>query len=600
MENDSSRNNLPSFSRRGAGENSEINKETQMSEERREKKKMVASLFDLNAEEPEKIKKPESPKHAEEPKHETRPRRSEDFVLEPVDDEEGALTLSALVAKRLEANGKKKEAERKRAGIISEIASRREASGNSSKENTKSKRTFTNPFAEQKKPAEKKTVTFKRASSQDDDTPRAARPSVQREEEPRRERFASESTFERRPERNHESEPERDFERGLRKTRPTYDFDDEVPVFRSRERRMYEEEQENTAPVYRESRTTRKSRTKGEPKKKSVGKYLGRFGAVLGGLVGVILIFLVGVLIIVNRGPSIAFRDQFVMTVSESSAGSILSTLFLPSETIDKIREENAIKTDDIISNGDDVVITTPAPDQEPLVLEDVQGKTFNGKMLIVADPARVVIGVPPKGYGNDKEGMKTIDMASYYNAIAAINGGGFYDTGKGNGGVPTGRQNSSGIVIHEGKMLWGDRGTTYEVIGINKDKKLVLGKMTGGQALDSGIQEALNFGPYLIVDGEPQAIGSAMTEGGLNPRSAIGQRKDGAILLLVINGRQPNSLGASYDDLISVMLEYGAVNAANLDGGSSTYMVWENEIITTCASLYGPRRMATSILVKR
>lgn len=339
---------------------------------------------------------------------------------------------------------------------------------------------------------------------------------------------------------------------------------------------------------------------KPNPKKMTAGLVVKRILACLGTALAVVLVFLIGVLLIVNRGPSVTFRDMFVMTVSESSAGDFLATWFLPEETVNKILEDNAIKTGDNVSTGDDVVITTPAPDQKPFEIVDVSGKTFNGKMIIVADPSRVKIGTPPGGYGEDKEGMSTLNMASYYNSLAAVNGGGFYDTGKGNGGVPTGRENSDGIVISGGKMLWGNRDTTYEVIGINQENKLVLGKMTGGQALDSGIVEALNFGPYLIMDGEPCVIGSAITEGGLNPRTAIGQRKDGAILLLVINGRQANSLGASYDDLISVMLEYGAVNAANLDGGSSSYMVYENEIITTCASLYGPRKMATSILVSR
>ena len=82
--------------------------------------------------------------------------------------------------------------------------------------------------------------------------------------------------------------------------------------------------------------------------------------------------------------------------------------------------------------------------------------------------------------------------------------------------------------------------------------------------------------------------------------QNCIGQRADGAVLLLVVDGRQANSLGATYTDLIDIMLDFGAVNAANLDGGSSSYMVYENEIITTRASLYQPRRMATAILVSR
>lgn len=68
---------------------------------------------------------------------------------------------------------------------------------------------------------------------------------------------------------------------------------------------------------------------------------------------------------------------------------------------------------------------------------------------------------------------------------------------------------------------------------------------------------------------------------------------------MLVIDGRQVNSLGASYADVINVMLEYGAVNAANLDGGSSSLMYYKGEYINSCASLYGPRNMPTSIIVR-
>ncbi len=551
MEDNKPRRNVPTFSRRSGDENDEIKREIKAAG--RERTRRVSSLYGTGYEEnPKPVQKKETG------------RTEEDVALEPVEDDDGNFTLAALVAKRLESKGQKKAAEKKRAGIIEEIAHRKEAR-EATTAYEKPKKTLTNPFAQEREPEKKALPSFKRAASN--------------EEQPVRTRTVSTAS-----------------------TISYEDFgEDDVPVFRSRTRKMGEASTEEN--IYQESKPVAKepkSRKQKNSQKKSKLTYLGRFGACVGGLLGVVLIFLIGVLIIVNRGPSIAFRDQFVMTVSESSAGSFLSTMFLPSETIDKIREENAIKTNNVVSSGEDVVISTPAPDQKPLELIDISGKTFTGKLLIVADPGRVFIGTPPNGYGSNKEGMKTIDMASYYNAIAAINGGGFYDTGKGNGGVPTGRQNSDGIVIHDGKMLWGNKGTTYEIIGIDSDKKLVLGKMTGQQAMDRGIQEALNFGPYLIVDGEPQAIGSAMTEGGLNPRSAIGQRKDGAMLLLVINGRQPNSLGASYDDLIAVMLKYGAVNAANLDGGSSSYMVWENEIITTCASLYGPRKMATSILVRR
>lgn len=86
---------------------------------------------------------------------------------------------------------------------------------------------------------------------------------------------------------------------------------------------------------------------------------------------------------------------------------------------------------------------------------------------------------------------------------------------------------------------------------------------------------------------------------GGLNPRTVLGQRADGAVLMLVIDGRQAHSIGATYKDCIDVMLEYGAVNAANLDGGSSSMLVYNGEVQNVCASLYGSRPLPTAFVVK-
>ena len=120
---------------------------------------------------------------------------------------------------------------------------------------------------------------------------------------------------------------------------------------------------------------------------------------------------------------------------------------------------------------------------------------------------------------------------------------------------------------------------------------------MTGQQALNMGLRDAVSFGPVLMVNGERAKVEG--TGGGLNPRTAIGQRADGLYVYLFIDGRQPHSLGATYKDLIDVMEQYEAVNACNMDGGSSSVMFYQGELLNVCASLYGSRKMATSWLVK-
>ena len=119
---------------------------------------------------------------------------------------------------------------------------------------------------------------------------------------------------------------------------------------------------------------------------------------------------------------------------------------------------------------------------------------------------------------------------------------------------------------------------------------------MSGQQALDLGMTSAVSFspGPVLVKDG----VMRTGLGGGMNPRTCIGQRSDGTILLLVLEGRKPDSLGATYDDIAQIMYDYGAVNAANLDGGSSSLMYYKGEQITRGSNIIGMRQMSTAILV--
>jgi exopolysaccharide biosynthesis protein len=327
------------------------------------------------------------------------------------------------------------------------------------------------------------------------------------------------------------------------------------------------------------------------------------------------------VLFTIHYGPSKTFRDKFSLSVMESSAGDFLATWFLPDEVIEQIIADSTINPSDITSDPEMIAINIGNElagslggegsdegeplefadnfDEQGVYFVDIVKKNYKAKLMVIADPLRVSIGTPRGGYGENKAGETTVSMAKRTNSLAAVNGGGLIDgtRGTGNGGVPAGRNDTPGIVISESRLLWGNLNTKYEIIGFNSDGVLILGSMTGKQALNKDIREALNFGPFLIINGEKQNLRNG---GGLNPRTAIGQRKDGAVLLLVVEGRQPHSLGATFNDLTQIFLEYGAVNAANLDGGTSSFMVYENEIITQRSTFLNLRRMATSILVSR
>ena len=228
---------------------------------------------------------------------------------------------------------------------------------------------------------------------------------------------------------------------------------------------------------------------------------------------------------------------------------------------------------------------------QQNKELTDVSGSSFHGKLLKIKDPSRVYLGVSGS-FGETDEGKQVKEMAAEYGAYAAINAGGFEDPdGIGNGGTPL------GIVISQGKLLWGDLNETYDLIGFDKDNVLHAGSMTGKQAVDLGIRDAVSYSPILIADGK-SVLNETESNDYRMPRTAIGQTADGTVLLLVIEGRQADSLGATNQEIIDIMLENGAVTAANLTGGGCSHMICNNEMVTASPTMNGPRKLPDCWLV--
>lgn len=223
--------------------------------------------------------------------------------------------------------------------------------------------------------------------------------------------------------------------------------------------------------------------------------------------------------------------------------------------------------------------ILTKDKDNDLYKIIDIKRSKFKGKLAVIYDPSKVKLGVS-KGIGTSLEGSYgeyITAIASRYNAVIATNASGFYDPDwNSRGGV------AHGPVISEGKIVTNFKriATGGGLVGFDKNNKLILSRMTAEQAIKAGIRDAIDFGPFLIVNGKPSFVKG---NGGWGdaPRTAIGQREDGIVLLLVIDGRQTGSIGADMVDLTQVMLDYGAINAANMDGGTSTAMELNGEIIS-------------------
>jgi exopolysaccharide biosynthesis protein len=336
-------------------------------------------------------------------------------------------------------------------------------------------------------------------------------------------------------------------------------------------------------------------------------------------LVAVFLLAVMGILI---HGPSAEARRLFVLSVNETSALKFIPHIYLSNEKVEAILHpaeddspssagdvfvelpfENGVQGGEAAVPGENagqvVVSAEPAVGDNWLEVVDIKGSTFKGKMMIIRDPSKVIVGTLDN-YGAAYHGLYLYRRAGdnedgfieKYNAIGGTNAGGFYDPGGGgNGGIP------DGLVIRDGAIAYGYPDNWYiNVIGFDADHILHVGDMYARTALELGMTSAVSFtpGPVLVQNG----VMRTGLGGGMNPRTCIGQTADGTILLMVLEGRKPDSLGATYDDIAKIMYEYGAVNAANLDGGSSSLMYYNGEQITRGSNLIGMRQMSTAILV--
>lgn len=320
-----------------------------------------------------------------------------------------------------------------------------------------------------------------------------------------------------------------------------------------------------------------------------------------------LVVALYGVMYVLAKGPSPTARDLFVRSVRETSAVGFLANLYFSEAEIQEIIQGKEvaeyIETDtsliQIPQQDKDEQGNSEGPvadqwglideDGDGIIVEEVKGPGYSGKMMVVLDPSRVIMGSVPASYGY--RGYTVAEMVEHFDAVAGINAGGFYDpNGSGNGSIP------DTLVVFDGQIYFADSGVSMGFVGFDENHIMHVGKPSVNDIMEKKIQYGVCFGPVLVSNGQvhnPDQLAS-----GVNPRTAIGQRSDGAVLLLVIDGRQVSSLGATYMDVAEVLLSYGAVNACNLDGGSSSVMWFQGDYINSPSTFVGIRPVPTTFLV--
>ncbi len=294
-------------------------------------------------------------------------------------------------------------------------------------------------------------------------------------------------------------------------------------------------------------------------------KYLISFGATM--------LFFAAAIPFALYGPISFFKVTAITSAMTTKDHQCLAEVFYSDETIDWVLDNNTVIALDSKTETDKVQTDQVDEERELLTIREISGATYNGFVMEISDPSWVRLGIP-KGFGT--KGQKLPRLIEDYNALAGINAGGFADVGGyGNGG------NAVGMVMIDGVTIKQPFTKYVNLVGINEDDVLVLGRHKASDLDELNLRCACEFDPFLIINGEPAEIRG---DGGWGyaPRTAIGQRQDGTIIFVVIDGRSMSSLGATMKDLQNVMIEEECYNATNLDGGSSSVMYYTEEAGST------------------
>ena len=340
----------------------------------------------------------------------------------------------------------------------------------------------------------------------------------------------------------------------------------------------------------------------------NVVKSIGKIFSFIGITLGVIIITLVLTIFLICHGPSESARNLFVTTILETGQLKFLASVFLSDSEISEIVSQNSLAT--MKEEVDTGLITVDENTEKELIeIHKVSGNNFEGTMMIVNDPSKISLATtyPWSEYGKELDKLVTEN-----NAIAGINGGLYYsDANK--GGRPLGVTVSNGEIQDtslgaNGLHLVGfDEDNILRIIDIsnmnrNEIKELITTeKIRDAVSFQEEASDSNNHFVKLIINGEKRELNGMGS--GANPRTAIGQREDGSVLLLVTDGRGKNGhLGATAADLIEIMSEYGAINAANIDGGSSSTMYYNGEYLMDSVTFYYSNsswRLPTAFIVK-
>ncbi len=177
-------------------------------------------------------------------------------------------------------------------------------------------------------------------------------------------------------------------------------------------------------------------------------------------------------------------------------------------------------------------------------------------------------------------------------NGLLAITGSAFLDDGTSNGGQVSGLAICQGVEMGTRLGQPGDKR-----LELRDDDKMYIVDSTA--EVGTGTRDACEFHPALVVDGVDLSAQSTWT--GPQPRAVLGQSDRLETIMVIVEGRLADSPGCSVVDVAAKMVDYGCVQALNLDGGTSAIMYYKGEYITRCSNtaLPGGRTLPSAWVYK-
>ncbi|MBC8062334.1 MAG: phosphodiester glycosidase family protein [Clostridiaceae bacterium] len=305
----------------------------------------------------------------------------------------------------------------------------------------------------------------------------------------------------------------------------------------------------------------------------------------------------------VYRGPFTCLKTLVVGTIM-GTRHQYLTTAFLSTTEINKITNKNIIVEEEkeVKVTETDLIVPKANASNSKIVRYNLHPDSgrYDGYLLEIPDPTKVKVAYSKK---LKVEGQKTSEMAKDHNAVAAINGGAFSDNYDSQGTFGGAGAFPGGFVISKGEIIFNDSNNnkTQSVTALTSSGTLIVGNYSVNELKKLNVTEALCFRPpVLIIKGKGQVTNQDVAKYGLQPRTAIGQTANGTILLLVMDGRE-NIIksGASLKDVQDELLRRGAITASNLDGGFSSTMYYDGELVNSPHGWNGERYVATSIIVE-